>query len=61
MALTARFTTPLQVVAEPELKERIQAIADREGISLAQVYRDLLWSGITKREAQSLQRVGANA
>jgi hypothetical protein len=60
MALTARFTTPLQVVAEPELKRRVQVIADREGLSLAQVYRDILWSGIAKREADSLRRVPAD-
>lgn len=58
--LTARYTTPLQVVAEPELKRRVQVIADREGLSLAQVYRDILWSGISKREAESLRRTSAN-
>lgn len=54
MALTARFTTPLQVVAEQELKDRFKKIADAEGVSLASVYRDVLWSGIARREEQSL-------
>lgn len=58
MALTARFTKPLQVVAEPELKERCRLIADREGVSLASVFRDILWGGIAERERLSKQRLG---
>lgn len=61
MAVTARFTAPLQVVAEQSLKDRCKRIADAEGISLAQVYRDILWAGIAAREARSTQRVGAQA
>lgn len=61
MAVTARFTQPLQIVAEQSLKDRCKRIADQEGISLAQVYRDILWSGIATREAQSAARMGAQA
>jgi hypothetical protein len=57
--LTARYTTPLQVVAEPELKARFKKVADAEGISLAQVYRDVLWAGIREREAESARRVAS--
>lgn len=56
MALTARYTKPLQVVAEPELKDRCRVIADREGVSLAAVMRDILWGGIAERERLSEQR-----
>jgi predicted DNA-binding protein len=50
MAVQARFTTPTQVVETPEMKARIEAIADREGISYAQVVRDIVRYGIEWRE-----------
>lgn len=53
MAVTARFTAPIQVVETPEKRDRIKAIADREGISQAQVVRDIIEIGIETREQQS--------
>lgn len=53
MALTARYTKPLQIVATPEMAQRTKAIADREGISLAEVYRQLIAAGLPEREAWS--------
>ena len=51
MAVTRRFgEKPLQVVAEPELRERIEKVADDEGVSMASVIRDILWAGIDDRE-----------
>lgn len=53
MAVTRRFgEKPLQVVAEPELRERIEKIADDEDVSMASVIRDILWAGIDDREAK---------
>ena len=58
MAVTKKFTdTPLQVVAEPGMRARIEAIADAEGISMAQVIRELLADGIVKRERVSAKRL----
>lgn len=42
---------PLQVVAPPELRERIRALATRDKISQAQVVREILLAGIDAREA----------
>jgi hypothetical protein len=50
MAVTARYTESLQVPIEPELRSRIREIADREGISSAQVAREVLIAGIGARE-----------
>jgi hypothetical protein len=55
MAVKAKYTQPLQVVETPEHRDRITAISDREGISQAQVIRDLIESGLDEREAQSLR------
>lgn len=46
MALTARFTTPMQVVATPGMKEACLLVAEREGVSLASVYRDMITIGL---------------
>lgn len=54
MAVQAKYTDPLQVVETPEMRARILAIAEAEGISQAQVVRDILWAGIQKREEQSM-------
>lgn len=51
MAVQARYTTPTQVVETPEMKARIEAIAEREHISYAQVVRDLVRMSIEQREA----------
>lgn len=53
MAVTARFTAPLQVLETQVMRDRITAIADAEGISQAQVIRDILRHGIGVREIQS--------
>lgn len=53
MAIAAKYTSPTQVVEEPEMKARIKAIADREKISYAQVVRELVRLSIEEREAQS--------
>lgn len=50
MAVQAKYTQPLQVVATPEQRARVKAIADREGISQAQVIRDLIDYGLGVRE-----------
>ena len=60
MAVTKKFTdTPLQVVAEPGMRARIEKVADDEGISMAQVIREILDDGISKRERLSQKKIGA--
>lgn len=54
MAVQARYTAPIQVVETPAMRDRIMAIADREGISQAQVIREILTAGIERRESLSL-------
>lgn len=44
---------PLQVVETTDNRDRIRAIARREGISQAQVVRDLIRAGLGERERQS--------
>lgn len=44
---------PLQVSETPDIRDRIRAIAVREGISQAQVVRDLIRAGLEDRERQS--------
>lgn len=55
MAVQARYTAPIQVVETPEMRERIVQIADREGISQAQVIREIIAAGISARESLSLE------
>lgn len=50
------MSQPLQVVAPPDLRERIVDIAKAEQISQAQVVRDILSEGISKRESKSQRR-----
>lgn len=45
--------TPLQVSVPRATRNRIRAIAEAEGVSQAQVVRDLIDAGIDAREAQS--------
>lgn len=54
MALTRRFTSPVQVVETSEMKARLSAIADREGVSFASVVRDCIRLAIDERERQSV-------
>jgi len=60
MAVTAKYTQPLQVVETPETRDRIKAIADREGISQAQVIREVLAYGLPARERRSEQVWGTD-
>lgn len=60
MAVQAKYTQPLQVVATPEQRARVKRIADREGISQAQVIRDLIDTGLPAREHASVERHGAH-
>ena len=54
----ARFTSPIQVVETPPMRDRIKRIADAEGISQAQVIREMNAYGIDWREELSRIRVG---
>lgn len=56
MAVTAKYTSPIQVVETEQMRRRIKIIADREGISQAQVLREIHEYGIEWREAQSVQQ-----
>lgn len=47
MALTAKYTEPMQIVATPKMKRVVKEIADREQNSLAAVYRRLIEKGLT--------------
>lgn len=58
MAVTAKYSKPLQVVETPEMRERILAIADAEKISQAQVCRELHELAIDDRERLSRERTG---
>lgn len=50
MAVTKRFTgTPLQVLTEEKMSEDIERIADGEGISKAEVVRQVLEAGMSER------------
>ena len=53
MAVQGRYTDPLQVSETPETRERITKIADDEGISQAQVIRDIIDHGLSWRERKS--------
>jgi hypothetical protein len=59
MAVTKRYDDiPLQALVEPEMKERINAIAQAERISVGAVVRDILDAGISRRESISKRRAG---
>jgi hypothetical protein len=57
MALSAKYTAPLQVVETPEMRDRIKLISDREGVSQAEVIRDMNRYSIEWREALSRERL----
>lgn len=61
MAVTATFVQPLQVMETAEMRERIKAIANAEGISQAAVIRDLIAAGIKTREEGSGLRLAIRA
>lgn len=47
-----KYTQPLQVVATPEMRDRVKAIADRRRISQAAVIREALEVGLPELERQ---------
>lgn len=49
MAVTAKYTAPLQVVATPAMRDEIKAISDTEERSMAAVIRDLLEESLERR------------
>lgn len=49
----ATLEPPLQVTTTPEIRARVKTIADREGLSQAQVLRDIISIGIGEREEWS--------
>lgn len=53
MSEVEALSTPLQVSVPNGVRSRIRAISEAEGISQAQVVRDLIDAGIAEREAQS--------
>lgn len=57
MAVSAKFTAPLQVVETPEMRARVKAVADAEGISQAEVLRDMNRHAIEWREQLSRERL----
>lgn len=48
----------LQIIVSNELAERVQAIADAEGITVSQVGRDMLEASVEARETLSDERLG---
>jgi hypothetical protein len=57
VAVSAKYTAPLQVVETPEMRDRVKVIADREGISQAEVLRDMNRYAIEWREQLSRERL----
>lgn len=55
----AKFTAPIQVVERPEIRARVMAIAEAEGVSQAEILRDLHEHGIEWREEVSRRRLAA--
>lgn len=58
MAVSAKYTAPLQVVETPEMRDRVKAIAEAEKVSQAEVLRDMNRHSIEWREALSRERLG---
>lgn len=54
----ATLTDPMPVLMTPEQKSRVAAIAEREGISMALVVRELVEKALPAREKLSLRRSG---
>jgi hypothetical protein len=57
VAVTKKYTNPLQVVATPEQRATIKEIADREQISQAAVIRDCIDMALESRKAGRKVRV----
>jgi len=53
MAVKAKYVAPLQVLETKPKRDRINAIAEAEGISQAEVIRDLIEHGLEWRESLS--------
>lgn len=53
MAIELRYTAGISYVEEPEVKARLERIAESEKISLAQVMREVVRLGLPLREASS--------
>lgn len=49
MALKAKYTQPLQVVATPEMRAEIVQISEEQEVSQAQVIRELIQLGLEAR------------
>lgn len=45
----------LQVLETPEIHARLRVVADREGVTVPSVVRDLIRSGLASRERQSVE------
>lgn len=58
MAVTAKYTAPIQVVETPEVRARIKLISDTEGVSQAEVIRDIIEHALPWREEVSRERLG---
>lgn len=50
MARKARYLRALPVYVEPEVRERIDRMAEQEELSLAQVIREIIEIGLPVRE-----------
>lgn len=53
MAVKARYTEQVVVMVTPEVRQRLDAVADRDDVSVAQVVRDCIDLAI-------IQRAGGN-
>lgn len=59
VAIEAKYTAPMQVVETESMRDRVKAIAEREKVSQAQVFRDMHEHAIEWREQLSQERAGA--
>ncbi len=52
MARTAKYTAMIPVYHTPEQRQRIKDLADRAGVSQAEIIRDIIDVGIDEAEAR---------
>lgn len=52
MARTARYTKALPVYVTPEVRRRLDALAEKGCVSLAEIVRDIIDAGIDEAEAR---------